>query len=55
MNHLIELSREELIAIEGGSMISEWGAKCHETWCEIISDLKAVANACQFATLADIA
>jgi hypothetical protein len=35
MNDLIELTREEQMSIEGGGWIKEFGAWCHETWCEI--------------------
>jgi hypothetical protein len=35
MNGLIELSKEELVAIEGGNWIGDFGAKCHEAYCTV--------------------
>jgi hypothetical protein len=40
MNHLEDLSRDEMLTIEGGDWLVEFGAWCHERWC----DLKEAAS-----------
>jgi hypothetical protein len=41
MNDLIELTKDELITIEGGNWIKDAGAKCKQAYCatkEALSD-----------------
>jgi bacteriocin-like protein len=51
MNQLKELSYKEMITIEGGDWLKDFGAWCKKQWCAIIENNGTVTDESSFDEL----